>query len=795
MRQVRKTNCGSAETDHQRSVDSRLYRLAVIAIAVMVLMSAGAMARSPVDQTDLGKSRISLNKGVPAHGAAAHRANDMLLTVANNGTIGRNFTPAGDYDFFTGDPLESCLYPADSSGSYLFAGALWIGAIVGDDTLVSFGADGWQQAAEMFPDEAPFGYMVHRDTADLDAVSDEDFTAIYTDTTTDGVMADYFGRPHMPLDVKVTRNSYVWSAADAEDIVFLHYLIEYIGADSLQETYIGLMVDADVLDLSETGPAGSTDDISGFVQSAQFPHCDCSYTDDVNLAWIGDNDGDPTAGEWNATSVRHVTGVTLVSAPIDDAKISYNWWVSNGNPALDFGPRMLANYRDYQTGGTGTPEGDANKYFVLSNGEVDYDQYFTSSVNGQSFPLWEDPPEAIEDDVTDGYDTRFLISVGPFDLYPGQTLPLVFAYVGGTDLHQDPSNLSNLPDQPDQYRDNLSLVDLLNNARSASWIYDNPGVDTDSDGYAGEYFICNDDTLWVEGDGVPDWQPGHGPECELPGDFNHDGALELGDVLDMVAYMFLGGDPPPVIEEVDVDQDGQVTIVDLINLVFYMFLQGPDLPGCGELAAHTASRPAMSSATAIEYAFDGDATTLSLVSDHMIAGIEMGLISEAHGTIEDLTAPGMKMFNSAVGDRHRFGWLAPEGGTYFEPGQHQLLRVQGRCYPSEALLSDMDGRLIRATLSKSGEEASLPTGFSLSQNYPNPFNPTTEIRFSLAAASPVTLEVYNTLGQLVETLVDDDLEAGEHTFQWNTPGLASGVYYYRLQVDEFAETRKMLLMK
>jgi hypothetical protein len=95
----------------------------------------------------------------------------MGLAVTNNGTLGKGFFPGAAVDCFTGDPINnSCEYPRGSNTEYLFAASLWIGAVVGRDTLVSTGADGWSSSgAEMFPDEAPFGYMIHRSTLDPDS--------------------------------------------------------------------------------------------------------------------------------------------------------------------------------------------------------------------------------------------------------------------------------------------------------------------------------------------------------------------------------------------------------------------------------------------------------------------------------------------------------------------------------------------------------------------------------------------------------------------------------------------------
>ncbi|HEX5131233.1 MAG TPA: multicopper oxidase domain-containing protein, partial [Candidatus Krumholzibacteria bacterium] len=80
----------------------------------------------------------------------------------------------------------------------------------------------------------------------------------------------------------------------------------------------------------------------------------------------------------------------------------------------------------------------------------------------------------------------------------------------------------------------------------------------------------------------------------------------------------------------------------------------------------------------------------------------------------------------------------------------------------------------------------LPTAFALGQNAPNPFNPTTRIRFALPAQSRVLLVVYNVAGQKVATLIDDTAPAGYHTVELDATGLASGVYFYRLDAGSFS---------
>jgi hypothetical protein len=94
----------------------------------------------------------------------------------------------------------------------------------------------------------------------------------------------------------------------------------------------------------------------------------------------------------------------------------------------------------------------------------------------------------------------------------------------------------------------------------------------------------------------------------------------------------------------------------------------------------------------------------------------------------------------------------------------------------------------------------LPKAFVLKQNYPNPFNPTTAIRYALPEASNVRLEIYNTLGQVVQTLVDEKQEAGAYRITWdgrNEHGqeMATGVYIYRIVAGTFDATKRMLLIK
>lgn len=92
-------------------------------------------------------------------------------------------------------------------------------------------------------------------------------------------------------------------------------------------------------------------------------------------------------------------------------------------------------------------------------------------------------------------------------------------------------------------------------------------------------------------------------------------------------------------------------------------------------------------------------------------------------------------------------------------------------------------------------DGSIPKEFALLQNYPNPFNPTTKIRFDVPKAGHVKLLVYNSLGQVVETLIEKELTADSYEIEFNATRLSSGLYFYQLVSDNFITTKKMLLLK
>lgn len=465
----------------------------------------------------------------PVVGAAVHTQGQMALVIRNNGTFGSEWDVVRDP--LTGEFHPSCIYPKNSNLRYLYVAALWIGAVVGRDTLVSCGAEDMYDTYEFWPEVSPFGDIRYESIDPAkpyfseSAYSEQDIICEYTDTITDPGLTDPNGgaeRPHIPLQIRVKQRSMSWSYDYADDFILFDYEIENIGDKKLEDVYMGLWLDGCVFYEANQEIEYWTDDIVGFYRTHPAPE-GCGFVDTINIAYHADNDGDPIEGQWNEESPKSVVGVRVIRTPLDSLRYSFNWWIMNYNdPSRDFGPRQLGTeddpFRDFGER-LGSPIGDRNKYYVLRHDEFDYDLLYTAVDHTDSGQGWLPPPEYAEEYAT-GYDVRYLLSFGPFDTDPGEKLPLSLAWVGGENFHVNPTDFESFnPYYPAAFYNKLDFSSLAANSRWASWVYDNPGVDTDDNDYRGEYRVCCRDTTytaggveygacdttWYKGDGVPDF--------------------------------------------------------------------------------------------------------------------------------------------------------------------------------------------------------------------------------------------------------------------------------------------------
>lgn len=295
------------------------------------------------------------------------------------------------------------------------------------------------------------------------------------------------------------------------------------------------------------------------------------------------------------------------------------------------------------------------------------------------------------------------------------------------------------------------------------------------------------------------------------------------------------------IEDVPNDQGKQVTIiwdkfaddgvaVDPVAKYIVKRQDGDVWVGVGEYTAHGADRYAL----VVPTLYDSTTTDSALTTFKVVSITLSGMVHEskpAQGySVDNLVphAPGNLMAMLAAGNVE-LSWEAPPDPDInyyriyrstdpsFVPDQGNLIGTTadtkltdrptalGSYYYVVAAV-DFSGNLgeftnpVNATLTSIAKIGVVPATYELSQNYPNPFNPETSIKFSLKNAGRVTLMIYNSTGQVVKTLIDQELPAGNHNISFIADGMTSGVYVYRLTVangegTQFQAVRKMILMK
>ncbi len=366
----------------------------------------------------------------------------------------------------TGGSLYPTTYPRGSGKTYIFSGSIWIGGIVNGDTLVSVGNDGWLREREFAPENYKTGGMYR-----VGQYADDEFVSTTFDTFDycDPVI-DVCSHTRMGLELKQITHS--WADPDYDDFIIIDYVITNIGDQIVNDPWVGIFLDGDVYHESY-GVSGYMDDCAG--------HLDTLL--DINdpesqalIAYIFDNDGDPSAiyGDWDDKSVTGAISVSLLDVDCDIEHRNFNWWISNGNAALDFGPRRLGTpedpFREFD-GHLGTPTGDENKYYILSHKEVDYDQIETAVHD--SSDGWIPAMPLLARNFANGYDSRFLLSFGSSDLAPGESIAFTAALVAAEGLHVNPDDYATYfdPWAPEIYYSRLDFSELIQHHQRAFDVY------------------------------------------------------------------------------------------------------------------------------------------------------------------------------------------------------------------------------------------------------------------------------------------------------------------------------------
>jgi len=291
----------------------------------------------------------------------------------------------------------------------------------------------------------------------------------------------------------------------------------------------------------------------------------------------------------------------------------------------------------------------------------------------------------------------------------------------------------------------------------------------------------------------------------LLGDINLNGIpFEVGDAVKLTRYLVYG---TPLSQQQllnsDVNQDGYwATLADLMYLMMRIQEEG--------FAPHIEPDPQTEVAKII--ISDRPATTSFSVSSQTETG---GLLFIFKGT--DLNSENVR-FSAEIQDMDLYTHQDADGlrvmiisteGKYIPSGERSLFTLEGQTIDSvEISICDDEGNLVGVKTIHE-QSPTLPQGYSLSQNCPNPFNPVTSIQYSVGSrqrkaadnsTQHVSIKVYNIMGQLVRTLLDEEKLPGNYQLVWDGKDqsgeeVASGIYFYRLKSDEYVKTKKMILLR
>jgi len=293
---------------------------------------------------------------------------------------------------------------------------------------------------------------------------------------------------------------------------------------------------------------------------------------------------------------------------------------------------------------------------------------------------------------------------------------------------------------------------------------------------------------------------------DIFGDGNLDGIVNVGDCLSIVAYIIgVHTYNQRQMDAADFNGNGFVDIGDLQDIVNYI-LEITGLPQGAPVGP-----PVVVELDNNGFQSGNDVSVpLNIVLNEEASAVQFELVYNSDNlTFTDLglgdLASDMTVDYNITDGRIR-GVIYNLGGGNFGPASGELanfdFEISGGGFNPESDLYISEFMIVNPSAEFFPVEIAgqLPREFSLMQNYPNPFNAGTNISFNLPRSGQAKLQVYDLMGRSVITLHEGFLQAGSHTVEWNGRSaagkeLASGVYFYRLQAENFDNTKKMLLIK
>ncbi|MCX6835778.1 MAG: hypothetical protein NTW07_11740, partial [candidate division Zixibacteria bacterium] len=444
-----------------------------------------------------GVSALGRESGV------AHSQGNIQLVVGAGGWGFIGGLPGAYFPFvdpITRDTIYGCVYPRESGNMFIY-GSLFVGAVLGRDTIVARDIN-WSTDTASGQIWKIAGNDPSQPYYSPTARSDLDLECKFTDTIINNhgtiTWPPWDTYQQIPLGLVGVQKSMAWAGARIDDFVLFDYEMTNMGDRDLESVYVGMWCVS--YGISYLGI--ESDNLTGYLPDYLSPD-GCDYVDTLRIAYGMDNDGDPTQYRFTSHSRRGAVGVMLLGASSPNLKLGYNWLVWNADWTQAWGPRRRGTDAEpFRSFGSSLawPGSDRNLYYIMSHPHIAYDQMFS----GVDHYGWLSPWGSAAD-VATGWPYEMMYTFGPFDLPRREKIKFTLAVVGGDNVYTDPTAHFN-PHYPQEYYDQLDFSELAQNARWAQWVYDNPGVDTDSDGYAGEFRVCEGDTIWYKGDGVPDFR-------------------------------------------------------------------------------------------------------------------------------------------------------------------------------------------------------------------------------------------------------------------------------------------------
>ena len=299
--------------------------------------------------------------------------------------------------------------------------------------------------------------------------------------------------------------------------------------------------------------------------------------------------------------------------------------------------------------------------------------------------------------------------------------------------------------------------------------------------------------------------------CTIPykfGDADFDNDVDITDVLAVVDFI-LEEDVPTEdqIRNCDVNSDEEINIADVVMMVDIIF------GGTGRIVGVDAGEIAYID---LKTDFKKSLLTFEIEYNGPVRGIEFELKFDP--TMVNVMPPSLLNFQENVMISYTekepgiLKVLAADlQGGHIEATDNSYMSIPVEFMGNERensfvtldgiKLAGADGSLINTvSRTNSSEVKVIPGAFALHQNFPNPFNPSTEIRFDLPEAGNVSLAIYNLMGQKIRTLSSDNMTPGYHAIIWDGTNdigsqVATGMYFYSIQSNEFQATKKMLFLK